>query len=283
MPTRRTFQPALVLGAALLVTGCRVVPGSQPAPPSSPRASTAASDAPAGAHGNVDLEGLRVVLLGEPPYPSGWEAEVDEMIELIATGLDAIEVPDVTGLDDAEAACATWQPMVGNTGWATGALLERQAFIAHVAQLAQVAPAEIRPAADGALTISSSAAAEQMTADGDPAIVSRSPREDMETIGLWAVEHCDLPIEADAAPNTDGWTDDQITQSCTWDREWLQDAQEEYRQGPGHGRYAEHPHQLEVTLEIFAYPAWHRLVGVDNRANPPTFDVEPIPGAFCDV
>jgi hypothetical protein len=173
--------------------------------------------------------------------------------------------------------------MVGNTHWATGALLERQAFIAHAAQLARVAPDEIRAAAEEALATSSAAAAEQMTSGGDPAIVSRFPREAVETIGLWAVEHCHLPIEADEAPDTDGWTDDEIAQSCTLDREWLQDAQEEYRAGPGDGRYAEHPHVLEVTLEIFPYPAWHRLARVDNRVEPPTFEVEPIPGAFCDV
>ena len=63
---------------------------------------------------------------------------------------------------------------------------------------------------------------------------------------------------------------------------WLENGQQEYFEGPGQGLYAEHPHVLEVALEIFAYPAWHRLV-VDNRADPPRSRVEPIPGSFCDV
>ena len=114
-------------------------------------------------------------------------------------------------------------------------------------------------------------------------MVSRFPDDAVRTIGLWAVEHCDIPIEPDDAPNTEGWTDDEIAQSCTWDREFLENGQEAFRDGPGEGRYAQHPHALEVTVEAFAYPAWHRLTAVDNEADPPTFEVEPIPGAFCDV
>jgi hypothetical protein len=283
-PVRATrFAPwASIVVAAVLVTGCRAVAGPSPSQPASESPAASASSASSAAAGTLDLEQLRQALLGDPPYPSGYEAEVDEMIEMVSDLLDEIRVPDVSSMDAVEGACAVWQPMVGNTGWATGALLERQSFIAHVAALAAIAPVEIRTAAEGALAISTAAAAEQLVSGGDPAIVSRAPDDDVETIGLWAVANCDLPIEADDPPDTDGWTADEIAQSCTWDREWLQDAQEEYRAGPGDGRYAEHPHQLEVTLEIFAYPAWHELV-VDNGADPPTFRVEPIRGAFCDV
>jgi hypothetical protein len=278
----RSGGSALIMGVALLISGCQARPASSGASPSSVSSTAAGSGTPVALPGNLDLEQLREALLGEPPYPSGWEAEVDEMIEMVVGLLEQIRVPDVTGLGAVDAGCATWQPLVGNTQWATGALVERQAFIAHVAAMADVAPMEIRAAAEGALAVSAAAAAEQMVAGGDPAIVSRSPDEDMETIGLWAVANCDLPIEADDPPDTDGWTVDEIAQSCAWDLEWLENAQEEYRAGPGQGRYAEHPHQLEVTLDIFVYPAWHRLV-VDNRADPPTFEAEPIPGAFCDV
>ena len=260
----------------MLVTGCLAGPGF------SPSSSAPGSGVPVGELGNLDVEQLREALLGEPPYPSGWEEQVDELIGEITALLEEIRVPDVTGLDEVDAACATWRPLVGNTDWATGALVERQSFIAHVAALAQVAPTEVRPAAEDALVISSAAAAEQIVADGDPAVISRFPEEAVRTIGLWAVANCDLPIEADEPPDTRGWTRDEIAQACTWDREWLENAQEDYVEGPGQGRYAEHPHELEVTLETFSHPAWHQLA-LDNRADPPTFEVEPIPGSFCDV
>ena len=277
MRTRRLTNIAVIVTAALLATGCRA--GSAP----SPTATVAGSGVPIGEAGNLDLDQMRAALLGEPPYPSGWEAQVDEMISELSASLDRIRVPDVSGLDPPEAACTVWRPLVGNTDWAVGAVLERQVFIAHAAVLARVGPGEIRPAAEEALAVAGAAAAEQMVPDGDRAIVSRYPKDAIRTIGLWAVEHCDLPVAADDAPDTEGWTDEEIAQSCAWDREWLENGQEEYRAGPGNGGYAEHPHELEVTLDFFVYPAWHRLARVNNDVNPPTFTVEPIRDAFCDV
>ena len=277
MRTPRTSAAALIFGMALLAAGCRAGPAD-----SGSVLADSGSGTPV-AEPSLDLERVRAMLLGDPPYPSGWEESVDATMEMLVTAMQEMQVPDVAGLDEAAAACATWRPMVGNTLWATGALLERHVFVSHVAALAQVAPVEIRPAAEGALAISAAGAAEQLKSSGDPAIVSRYPDEAVETIGLWAVAHCDMEVVAEEAPDTEGWTPEEIAQSCTWDREWLEDAQEEYRAGPGNGLYAEHPHVLEVTVATFPYPAWHRFARVDNGAEPPTFEVEPIPGSFCDV
>ncbi len=85
-----------------------------------------------------------------------------------------------------------------------------------------------------------------------------------------------------AAGHTEGWTEEDIEYSCDLDRSGLERGQEEFRAGPGEGRYAVHPHLLEVTLPIFLYPAWHRLVNADNASDPPRFEVAPIPGSFCD-
>ncbi|HEX2141335.1 MAG TPA: hypothetical protein VHK28_03515 [Candidatus Limnocylindria bacterium] len=232
---------------------------------------------------DVDLDELRQALLGEPPYPSGWEAQVEEIMETVRTALDASRLPDMTGMDPVQASCAAWRPMVGNTLWANGAFLERRLFIAHLTALAGVAPDEIRPAVEEALHVSAEAAAEQMRPDGDQAVISRAPKDEIRTIGLWAVEHCDLPVVPEEMSHATDWTDEQIAQSCESDRRRLEDGQEEYRSGPGEGRYALHPHALEVTLEIPLYPLWHQFADVDNDANPPTFEVEPIPGGFCDV
>jgi hypothetical protein len=276
MRTPRTSAAALIVGIALLATGCRAGLAD------SGSGLAAGSGTPV-AEPSLDLERVRAMLLGDPPYPSGWEESVDATMEMLATAMEEMRVPDVTGLDEVAAACSTWRPLVGNTLWATGALLERHVFVSHVAALAQVAPVEIRPAAQEALAISAAGAAEQLKSSGDAAIVSRYPVEAVGTIGLWAVAHCDIEVVAEEAPDTEGWTAEEIAQSCTWDREWLEDAQEEYRAGAGNGLYAEHPHVLEVTVDTFPYPAWHRLARVDNGAEPPTFEVEPIPGSFCDV
>ena len=248
--------------------------------PASP--SPGGSGVPVGDLGNVDVEQLRQALLGDPPYPAGWEAEVDRLVAEVAHALEAMRVPNVSGMSSAEAACGVWEPLVGNTLWATGALLERQVFIAHVATLAGVAPDSIQPAAREALAISAAAAAEQLAPSGDPAVISRRPTEAVREIGLWAVEHCVLPVEAEEAPDADGWTADDIAFSCDLDRRGLEQGQEEYRTGPGKGQYAEHPHVLEVSLDFFVYPAWHHIVAVDNQADPPTYRLAPIPGSFCD-
>ncbi|HEY8178612.1 MAG TPA: hypothetical protein VIH19_08475 [Candidatus Limnocylindria bacterium] len=240
------------------------------------------SGVPVGNLGNVDAEQLRQALLGDPPYPAGWEAEVDRLVAEVAHALEAVRVPNVRGMSSAEAACGVWEPLVGNMLWATGALLERQVFIAHVATLARVAPDIIQPAAREALAISAAAAAEQLTPGGDPAVISRRPTEAVRAIGLWAVEHCALPVEAEEAPDTDGWTADDIAFSCDLDRRGLEQGQEEYRSGPGKGLYAEHPHVLEVSVDYFVYPAWHHIVAVDNQADPPRYRLAPIPGSFCD-
>ena len=103
-----------------------------------------------------------------------------------------------------------------------------------------------------------------------------------KTIGRWAVERCDLTIEAAEPPDTEDWTDEDIARACDLDRTTLETAQEEFRAGPGQGRYAEHPHLLEVTIRSYAYTQWHRAI-VDDEADPPTLRVEPIPGGFCDT
>lgn len=245
-------------------------------------ASPDGSGVPVGDLGNLDVEQLRRALRGEPPYPSGWESEVDRLTAEVVHVLDEVRVPDVSGLPADEAACRVWEPLVGHTLWATGAVLERQVFIAHVATLAGVAPDDIRASAEEALAISAAAAAEQMVPDGDAAVIGRRPTDAVRQIGLWAVEHCAIPVEAEEAPDTDGWTADDIAFSCDLDRRSLEQGQEEYRSGPGNGRYAEHPHVLEVALDIFVYPAWHYMAAVDNQADPPMYRVAPISGSFCD-
>jgi hypothetical protein len=269
-----------LLACAAVLAGCGDSAGTADAPGST--TSATASGVPIGEFGNVSPEDLRQALLGDPPYPPGWEDQVDELVADVSRLLDGLRVPSTSEMSAAEASCAVWQPLVGHTLWATGAFVERQFFIAHVATLAGVAPREIRDAAGDALAISAAAAATQMTPDGDPEVISRRPVDAIREIGLWAVEHCALPIEAEPAPDTSGWTADDIAWSCDLDRRLLEEGQEDYLAGPGHGRYAEHPHTLEVTLEAFVYPAWHRLASVDNDADPPTFTVEPIPDAFCD-
>jgi hypothetical protein len=265
--------------------------GPEASAPVSPEASTRAEDLPDGDGRLIrevidvegDLERLRDALLGDEPYPSSWPQSVGDTIDDVERMFDDLRLPAVDGLAATEAACATWGPLVGNVGWSTGAFLERRVFIAHARQLAEVAPAEIRDAAREADDVAAAAAAEQLREDGDPSIVSQPPDEAIEAIGRWAVAQCELPVEADDPPDTAGWTDEEIAQSCRWDHDWMVQAQEEYVTGPGEGRYAEHPHLLEVAIRWFAYPAWHRLVDVDNAATPPSFAVEPIPGAFCDV
>ena len=84
----------------------------------------------------------------------------------------------------------------------------------------------------------------------------------------------------DDAPDTADWTDEDIAYSCELDRSLLERAMKDYLDQKG--EYATHPHALEVLLESFAYPAWHRIASVDNDASPPAFTIEPIPGAFCD-
>ena len=255
----------------------------EPIPSESLTASSTAIPSPTpsgGAAIDVDLEAIRAALVGPSPVPEGWEDEVDELMAMLEEALASIRLPVVDGLTAEEAACATWRPLVGKQLWATGALFERQVFIAHLAQLASVAPDAIRSDADEALRVSSAAAAEQLTPGGDSAVVSRAPREELRHIGMWMVDHCELPIEADGAPDTTDWTDEDLAYSCDLDRSSLERAMEEYLEETG--EYATHPHQLEVSLEVAVYPAWHQIASVDNQASPPTFSVEPIPDAFCD-
>ncbi|HTE66753.1 MAG TPA: hypothetical protein VK736_10920, partial [Candidatus Binatia bacterium] len=127
MGMRRLASTALIMTAMLLATGCRS------ASPPSPTPTAAGSGVPIGELGNLDLDQMRAALLGEPPYPSGWEAQVDEMVSELSASFDRIRVPDVSGLNPTEAACTVWRPLVGNTDWAVGAILERQVFIAHAA------------------------------------------------------------------------------------------------------------------------------------------------------
>lgn len=235
-----------------------------------------------GAPIDVDVGAIRTALIGPSPVPDGWEDEVDEIMVMIESALEELRLPPVEGLAADEAACATWQPLVGHQLWATGALLERQVFVAHLAQLVSVAPDAIRPEADEALRVASAAAAEQLTPGGDRDVIRQAPRDALRHIGLWAVERCELPVEADEPPDTTGWSDDDIAYSCDLDRSSLERAMEDYRAGPGAGAYPTHPHELEVSLDIFVYPAWHRIAAVDNETSPPSFIVEPIPGAFCD-
>ena len=290
MTRRHGTRPALAVACVALLVGCARLGGTPPATPTdgprtpnADRATVAPStSATTSTAITVDRDTIRAALLGPSPVPDGWEEEVDEIMAMLEDGLAGLRLPVISGLAADEAACATWRPLVGRQLWATGALLERQVFIAHLAQLAAASPAAIRPDADEALRVSSVAAAEQLAPDGDPAVISQAPREELQRIGLWAVDHCELPVEADDAPDTSDWTDEDIAASCDVDRSLLERAMDEYRAGPGGGRYATHPHALEVTLRAVVYPAWHRIASVDNEASPPTFSVEPIPGAFCD-
>ena len=295
MTLRRGIARAafFVAAFALLVAGCArsgtpmpaVASPSASAPASVPSATPEGSPAPSSRSGTaiqIDLDAVRTALIGPSPVPDEWEEQVDELMATFESALDGVRLPDVSGLPDDQAACATWEPLLGKLGWATGALLERQVLIAHLGQLATVAPPAIAADVDSALRIASAAAAEQLKPDGDREIVARAPRENLRSIGRWALGACTLASAAEDGPNTEGWTDEEIAQSCTWDREWLADAQEEFREGPGEGRYATHPHELEISLDVFVYPAWHELTDVDNEADPPTFAVEPIHGGFCD-
>src|SRR5574338_464886 len=195
----RRLAAALLLAGAV-VAGCTGSGAGSASSPGSP------SVVPADAM----LERLRVALLGEPPFPSGWEEQVDDLIANIEARMEELQVPDTSGMDPARAACALWLPLVGNTDWATGAFLERQFFIAHLAAMSAKPPDEIRDAVDGALSISTAAAAEQVRPGGDSAIISRRPGDEIRAIGLWAVDNCDIPVVADEAPNTEGWTDDDV-------------------------------------------------------------------------
>jgi hypothetical protein len=290
---------AVVVGAALVFVACArtgtpattsaspsasapAVSASTPAASATPSASVTPTASPSGRAIEIDLEAIRTGLIGPSPVPEGWEDEVDELMATIEAAVDAVRLPDIAGMAADEAACATWVPLLGKLGWATGALLERQVFIAHLGQLASVAPAVIAADAEEALEVASAAAAEQLKPDGDREVVSRAPTESLRAIGSWAVASCSLPVTAEPDPNTEDWTEEEIAYSCSLDRDLLVDAEEEFREGPGEGRYASHPHELEVSLDFFVYPAWHEIVEVDNDADPPTFAVAPIDGAFCD-
>lgn len=303
MPSRaRGLRLALVpLLGALLLVGCARFAGSPspadtgaadasvrlevspsalasttPAAPS-PSRSASALEAP-----SLDLDALRATLLGPSPVPVEWEAQVDGIIASIEDALREHGVPPVAGLDPVDAACTTWEPLVGRLHWANGAVVERHVMLGHLVQLAGVAPGEIAATAETAARVVADAAAAQLSADGDPADISDAPREELQAIGRWALGHCELVETAEPDPSADDWTTDEIAQSCELDRGLLERGQEAFRDGPGDGRYATHPHELEVSLELFVYPAWHRLADVDNDASPPSFAVEPIPGSFCD-
>jgi hypothetical protein len=292
------IAPAVLL--AIVLAGCArpmatplasASPAAASVEPPSPSAASAAASptdpaaadaSPAGEEIPVDLDAVRAALLGPSPVPEDWAEEVDEIMAMIESALDDLRLPAVHGLDAQQAACTTWQPLVGHQSWVTGALLERQVFVAHLAQLASVAPEEIRPNAEEALRVGSAAAAAQLSPDGDREVISLAPREELRAIGLWAVEHCDLPVLAEEAPDTSEWSEEDITYSCGLDRSSLERAMEEYREGPGDGAYAAHPHELEVSLDFVVYPMWHRIASIDNAASPPTYTVEPIDEAFCD-
>ena len=297
--TGRGVTGAGLVVAALVLAGCARTstpptivaspPGSAPSVGASaadgretPNDSVASTPPPSGTAIQLDLEAIRTALVGPSPVPEGWEEQVDELMKTIAAAAGAVRLPEIAGLPADEAACATWEPLLGKLGWATGALLERQVFIAHLGQLASIAPAAIAADVSEALEVSSAAAAEQLKPDGDRAVVSRAPTESLRAIGRWALESCSPPVAAEPDPNAEDWTDEDIAYSCSLDRDLLVDAQEEFREGPGEGRYATHPHELEISLDFFVYPAWREIVDVDNAADPPTFAVVPIDGAFCD-
>lgn len=274
---------SVLITAALLLVSCGRLTGTpedSPAPTTA-SASASASQVTVGSAGTLDLDVLREALVGPSPVPSVWEAEVDEIMGVIEEALDT-SLPAVDALSAREATCATWQPLVGNLFWMTGAIVERQVAVAHLGQLAEVATDEIRPAVQDAFRVVSAAAAAQLTPDGDSDVMSTAPRDELREIGRWALKHCDIEIVAESDPNTEDWTEEDFELSCQLDRSALEDSMEEYRDGAGDGRYASHPHELEISLEYFIYPGWHRIASVDNDATPPTFEVEPIRGAFCD-
>ena len=190
---RRLLAAGMIL---LLITGCGRAIASPPPSPATAGASvaTASGGRPIGELGNLDGSDLRRSLLGEPPYPSGWEAEVDRLVTEAQRLLDTTRLPDVTGLDSTDAACAVWAPLVGNTRYAVGAFVERQFFVAHMALLRQVAPPELRAVSEDAYAVSATAAAEQMRPGGDPSIVSRSPDAAIRAIDQWATDRCNLPV-----------------------------------------------------------------------------------------
>jgi hypothetical protein len=287
----RGFSTVVGIVVAGALVACARLGGTPPpsagiaTPASAPIASASATPSPSRTSDALvdhDLQALRDALLGPSPVPSGWAAEVDELIAEVEAALASAEVPTMEGQSAEDAACSTWQPLVGHLDWATGAFVERRVLLAHLAQLTAVAPDAIREPAAAALEVVSAAAAAQLTPDGDAAAISRAPRDEFRAIGSWALEHCELEVVADAPPDTEGWTDDEVQYSCDLDRDLLARAQGEFRDGPGEGRFATHPHELEIALEFFVYPAWHRITSVDNEATPPTADVEPIPGSFCD-
>lgn len=225
-------------------------------------------------------EEIRAALLGPSPVPSEWAAIVHD---IVATLEEAVgDLPSVAGMPPEEAACETWKPLVGRLHWVGGAVVERQVAIAHLAQLVAVAPDPIRPAAEDALRIASRAAAEQLQPGGDMEVVGTVPREELRTIGTWALERCDLQAVAEPDPDTEGWTEEDHDYSCGLDRSALERGMEQFRAGPGNGRYPTHPHEIELSVEYFVYPSWHRLATVNNDVEPPTFEVEPIPGSHCD-
>ena len=296
---RRGRSAGLLLAvmALVMLVGCGRLPGSPPettaaeprsfAPatpgPGAPSASPASPSPSELTAPTLDLEALRAALLGPSPVPVEWEAQVDGILATIDDAIREHAVPSVAGMDAVEASCATWEPMVGRLGWANGAVAERHVMLSHLVQLAVVAPDDVAPSAEAAARVVAAAAAAQLSTDGDAADVSRAPRVELRAIGRWALERCELPVTADASPDTEGWTDDDIALSCDLDRRMLTEAMDEFRAEPGAGRYATHPHELEIAeLEVFVFPAWHMVATVDNEADPPTYDVIPIPGAFCD-
>lgn len=265
--------------ASATVAASPAAPASTAASPPSPSRSPSST---ALAAPSLDLAALRASLLGPSPVPVEWEAQVDGIIASIEDALRQHGVPSVAGLEPVAAACATWEPLVGRLHWANGAVVERHVMLGHLVQLADVAPGEIAATAEAAARVVADAAAAQLSPGGDPADVSETPADDLRAIGRWALDHCELVVAAEPDPNADDWTADEIAQSCELDRGLLERGQEAFREGPGEGRYATHPHELEVSLEIFVYPAWHRIANVDNEASLPSFVVEPIPGSFCD-
>jgi hypothetical protein len=283
MSVRRVSLVGVLIAAAL--AGCGRLAGSPgtevPVTPTAAVPTPSPTAATIGSTTDIDLDAIRKGLLGPSPVPAEWQAEVDELMSIVEIALDR-PLPSIDGLSATEAACATWQPLVGKLDWATGALLERQAMLAHLGQLAAVAPDAIREPAQAALRVVSTAAAAQLTPDGNPAVISTAPREDLRDIGRWAVAHCDLSVTADSDPNAEDWEEADIEDSCELDRGFLEDGQAEFLSGPGDGRYATHPHELEISLEYFVYPGWHRIASVDNDGDPPTMRIEPIPGSFCD-
>lgn len=271
------------MATAVLLTGCGVAGSPVPRASATPPLSASPSPAPASVRSEsaVDLGELRESLLGPSPVPAEWQAEVDELMGIVEAALDQ-PLPAVGGLSAETAACATWQPLVGRLHWATGALLERQFIIAHLSQLAAVSPDAIRQPTEDALGIVSGAAAEQLSPDGDLVAISTAPRDEFRAIGTWALANCEIRVVAESDPNTEDWVEDDVEYSCDLDRSLLERGMEEFSNGPGEGRHAAHPHELEINLEHFVYPGWHRIASVDNDADPPTMEIEPIQDGFCD-